>query len=261
METRSVALKVARFRELHAAPEPFVVPNPWDAGSARRLAELGFPALATSSAAVAGVLGHEDYGVTREESLAAAHSIVEAVELPVSADLENGFGDTPEDVAQTVGRASEVGLAGCSIEDAKGGESLYDMGLAVERIVAAVEASQDREVPMVLTARVEHYLQPDGSDGLADTIKRLQAYADAGADVLFAPGLNDLAALRELCAAVGKPVSAIGSMGGGAVSVAELAEVGVKRISTAASLYSVAMAGLRAAAIEVRAHGTFGYAK
>ncbi|MBT5902242.1 MAG: isocitrate lyase/phosphoenolpyruvate mutase family protein [Opitutaceae bacterium] len=213
MGSSTVAEKRVQFRELHAADDVFVMPNPWDAASGRLLVDLGFPALATSSAAVAGEHGVQDYEITREMSLTAARELAEAVEVPVSADLENGFGDDPATVAETVRLAGEMGLAGCSIEDAKGGETLHEFTLAVERIVAAVEANRALEVPLVLTARVEHYAQPEGD--LDDTIDRLLAFEAAGADVLFAPGVPDVESLRLICDAVAKPVSMIGSMAGG----------------------------------------------
>lgn len=247
-----------RFREQHAGHELFVMPNPWDVASGQLLVDLGFPALATSSAAVAGVGGLEDYEITREVSLQAARELAEAVNVPVSADLENGFGDDPVEVAKTVRLAGEAGLAGCSIEDAKAGAKLYDFELAVERIVAAVEANQSLDVPLVLTARVEHYLQTAGD--LDDTIDRLLAFEAAGADVLFAPGVPDVESLRLICEAVSKPVSMIGSMAGGTVTVAQLKAAGVKRLSTAGSLYAVGAEGLRAAALEIRDRGIFGYA-
>jgi len=250
--------KGARFRALHERAGCFAIPNPWDAGSARVLAALGFEALATSSAASAGTLGRCDYEVQRDEALALAQAIVEAVDLPVSADLENGFGDSPEEVAETVRRAAAIGLTGCSIEDAAGGRPAYALGLAVERIAAAVEVVRALPFPFVLTARAENYLR--GTPNLDDTIKRLRAYEAAGADVLFAPGLPDLAAVRHACAAVTKPVNVVGTMGNGAVTVAQFAEAGVKRISLAASLYRAAVTGLRNAAVEVRDRGTFGFA-
>jgi 2-methylisocitrate lyase-like PEP mutase family enzyme len=249
--------KIARFRALHAAPGAFVIPNPWDAGSARMLAGLGFTALATSSSASAGTLGRRDYGVTREQALAMARAIVEAVAVPVSADLEDGFGAAPEAVRETIRRAAEIGLAGCSIEDAPGNAAPYDFNHAVERVAAAVEANRALPVPLVLTARAENYLR--GKPDLDDTIRRLQAFEKAGADVLFAPGLPDLAAVRSVCAAVSKPVNVIGAMQNGALSVAELADAGVKRISLATAFYRAAMTGLHDAAVEVREKGMFGF--
>jgi 2-methylisocitrate lyase-like PEP mutase family enzyme len=249
--------KIARFRALHLKPGAFVIPNPWDAGSARLLASLGFEALATSSAAAANTLGRRDYGVTREEAIEMAKQIVEATELPVSADLENGFGASPEAVTETVRRAGEIGLAGCSIEDAAGGAAPYEFNHAVERVAAAVEAARRLPHPLVLTARAENFLR--GKPDLEDTLKRLQAFERVGADVLFAPGLPDLASVRTVCGAVSRPVNVVGTMQNGMVSVAELAAAGVKRVSLAASLYRAAMGGLHAAAVELKERGTFGF--
>jgi 2-methylisocitrate lyase-like PEP mutase family enzyme len=250
--------KVARFRSLHTASGAFVIPNPWDAGSARILAGLGFPALATSSAASAGTLGRRDYAVKRAEALAMAQAIVDAVDLPVSGDLENGFGDAPENAAETIVRAAEIGLAGGSIEDAAGGQPPYDLTLATERIAAAVEAARKLSPGFVLMARAENFVR--GRPDLDDTIKRLQAYERAGADVLAAPGLPDLAAVRAVCAAVKKPVNYMTGAKGRSFSVAELSAAGVKRISLATAFYRAAMTGLRDAAAEVKERGTFTFA-
>src|SRR5512134_3337603 len=199
--------KAARFRALHEGPGAFVIPNPWDAGSARILAALGFPALATSSGASAGVLGRRDGKVTREEALAHARAIVEATDLPVSADLEKGFGDAPAAAAETIRLAAEVGLVGGSIEDATGDPTrpLFDVGLATERVAAAAEAARALPFAFTLTARAENFLR--GHPSLDDTIARLQAFERAGADVLFAPGLPDLAAVARVCGSVSKPVN------------------------------------------------------
>jgi 2-methylisocitrate lyase-like PEP mutase family enzyme len=251
--------KAARFRALHQAHGAFVIPNPWDAGSARVLAGLGFEALATSSGASAGILGRRDGKVTREEALAHARAIVAATDLPVSADLEKGFGDAPAVAAETIRLAAEVGLVGGSIEDATGDKDkpLYDIGLAVERVAAAVQAARALAFPFTLTARAENYLR--GNPSLDDTIKRLQAFEKAGADVLFAPGLPDLEAVRAVCAAVSKPVNFMVGIKGKSFTVAELKAAGVKRISLATSLYREAMSGLVNAAREVKDKGTFGY--
>jgi len=251
--------KAARFRALHEAPGAFVIPNPWDAGSARVLAALGFEALATSSGASAGTLGRRDGKVTREEALAHARAIVAATDLPVSADLEKGFGDAPAVAAETIRLAAGVGLVGGSIEDATGDKDkpLYDIGLAVERVAAAVQAARALPFPFTLTARAENYLR--GNPSLDDTIKRLQAFEKAGADVLFAPGLPDLAAVRAVCAAVSKPFNFMVGIRGKSFTVAELQAAGVKRISLATSLYREAMSGLVNAAREVKDKGTFGY--
>jgi len=251
--------KANRFKELHQGPGAFVIANPWDAGSARLLAGLGFPALATSSGATAGVLGRRDGQVSREEALAHARAIVMAVDLPVSADLEKGFADAPAGVAETIRLAAAAGLAGCSIEDATGDKDkpLYDFGLAVERVAAAAEAAHALSVPFTLTARAENFLR--GNPDLEDTLRRLQAFEQAGADVLFAPGLPNLAAVKAVCAAVTKPVNFMAGIKGKSFTVAELEAAGVKRISLATSLYRAAMSGLVKAAQEVKETGTFGY--
>ena len=251
--------KAERFKALHARPRAFVIANPWDAGSARALAALGFEALATSSGASAGVLGRRDGQVTRDEALAHARAIVEASPLPVSADLEKGFGDSPEDAAETIRRAAAIGLVGGSIEDATGdpAKPLFDIGLATERVAAAAAAARALPFPFALTARSENFLR--GKPDLDDTIKRLQAFERAGADVLFAPGLPDLDAVRAVCAALTKPVNFMAGIKGRSFSVAELEAAGVRRISLATSLYRAAMTGLVNAAREVKEHGTFGY--
>jgi 2-methylisocitrate lyase-like PEP mutase family enzyme len=251
--------KGTRLRELHAAPGVFVIANAWDGGSARILAGLGFKALATSSGACAATLGRVDGKITREEALAHARNIVAATDCPVSADLEKGFGDSPEVVAQTVGLAADVGLVGCSIEDATGNPTkrLYDLTQAVERVAAAAQAARSCSFPFTLTARAENYLR--GSPDLDDTIRRLQAFERAGADVLFAPGLPDLAAVRAVCSALSKPVNFMVGIKGKSFSVAELAAAGVRRISLATALYRTAMTGLVAAAREVKDAGTFSF--
>lgn len=251
--------RAARFRALHDAPDAFVIANAWDAGSAKLLTALGFRALATSSGAQAGILGRLDGQVNREEALAHAKAIVDATDLPVSADLEKGFGDAPADAARTITMAAGVGLVGGSIEDASGDPAhpLYDIGHAAERVGAAVQAARAVGFPFVLTARAENFLR--GNPNLDDTIKRLQAFEAAGADVLMAPGLPDLAAVRTVCASVGKPFNFMAGIKGRSFTVAELAEVGVKRISLATSLFRAAMTGLLAAATEVKDHGTFNY--
>ena len=251
--------KARRFQELHQRPGVFLIPNPWDTGSARLLAGLGYEAFATSSAAAAGVLGRRDGKMTRDESLTNARSIVDATELPVAADLENGFGDDPATAAEAIRLAAEIGLVGGSIEDARADREkpIYDIALATERIAAAVEAARSLPFPFMLAARAENFVR--GNPNLEDTIKRLVAYEKAGADVLFAPGLPDLAAVRAVCSAVSKPVNfAVGGRGK-SFSVAELVNVGVKRISFAASFYRAAMTGLLDAAQEARDKGTFSF--
>jgi 2-methylisocitrate lyase-like PEP mutase family enzyme len=247
-----------RFRALHASGT-FVIANCWDGGSARMLASLGFPALATSSGAAAGTLGRLDHGISLDESLAHARLICAASSLPVSADLEKGFGDEPADTAKTIRLAAGVGLVGGSIEDATGrpDEPIFDLGLATERVAAAADAARSMPFPFTLTARAENYLH--GRPDLDDTIRRLQAYERAGADVLFAPALPDLAAVRTVCASLSKPVNFMVAIRGKSFSVAELAAAGVRRISLATSLYRAAMTGLLEAAHEIREAGTFGY--
>lgn len=240
--------KAEGFRSLHQ--RCFVIANAWDAGSARILAGLGFQALATSSGAHAGTLGRRDGQVTREEALAHARAIVEATDLPVSADLENCFADDPAQAAETVRLAVEIGLAGCSIEDATR-DRVYDFDHAVERVAAA------RNSRLVLTARAENFVR--GRPDLDDTIKRLQAFEKAGADVLMAPGLPDLGSVRRVCATLSKPFNFMAGIKGKSFSVAELQSAGVRRISLATSLWRVAMTGLIDAAREVKERGTFGY--
>jgi 2-methylisocitrate lyase-like PEP mutase family enzyme len=240
--------KAEGFRSLHQ--RCFVIANAWDAGSARILAGLGFQALATSSGAHAGTLGRRDGQVTREEALAHARAIVEATDLPVSADLENCFADDPAQAAETVRLAVEIGLAGCSIEDATR-DRVYDFDHAVERVAAA------RNSRLVLTARAENFVR--GRPDLDDTIKRLRAFEKAGADVLMAPGLPDLGSVRRVCAALSKPFNFMAGIKGKSFSVAELQSAGVRRISLATSLWRVAMTGLIDAAREVKERGTFGY--
>jgi 2-methylisocitrate lyase-like PEP mutase family enzyme len=257
--TATQADKAARFKALHEAPGAFVIPNPWDAGSARVLAALGFQALATSSGASAGVLGRRDGRVTRDEALAHARAIVDATDLPVSADLEKGFGDAPAAAAETIRLAAAVGLVGGSIEDATGDKArpLYDIGHAIERVAAAAEAARALPFPFTLTARAENFLR--GNPDLDDTIRRLQAFERAGADVLFAPGLPDLASVRAVCAAVSKPFNFMAGIKGKSFTVPELEAAGVRRVSLATSLYRAAVSGLLEAAREVKGRGTFGY--
>ncbi len=242
--TATQSEKAARFRTLHEGPGAFVIANPWDAGSARILAALGFQALATSSGASAGILGRRDGRVTRDEALAHARAIVAATDLPVSADLEKGFGDAPAVAAETIRLAAGVGLVGGSIEDATGDKArpLYDLGHAVERVAAAAEAARALPFPFTLTARAENFLR--GNPDLDDTIRRLQAFERAGADVLFAPGLPDLASVRAVCAAVSKPFNFMAGIKGKSFTVPELEAAGVRRISLATSLYRAAVTGL-----------------
>jgi 2-methylisocitrate lyase-like PEP mutase family enzyme len=257
--TLSQSQKADRFRELHQGPGAFVIPNPWDAGSARILAGLGFPALATSSGAFAGTLGRRDGQVRREEALAHARAVVAAVDLPVSADLENGFGHAAAFAAETVGLAAETGLVGCSIEDATGEKDrpLYDIAEATERVAASAAAARSLGIAFTLTARSENFLR--GNPNLDDTIRRLQAYEKAGADVLMAPGLPDIEAVRTVCAALSKPYNFMGGIKGKSFTKASLEAAGVRRISLATSLYRMAMGALTTAAKEAKESGTFDY--
>jgi 2-methylisocitrate lyase-like PEP mutase family enzyme len=257
--TISQAEKAQRFKALHEGPSAFVIANPWDAGSARILAGLGFAALATSSGASAGTLGRRDGNVTRDEALAHARAIVEATDVPVSADLEKGFGDSPEEAADTIRGAAQAGLVGGSIEDASGDkrQPIYSLAHATERIAAAAEAARGLPFPFMLTARAENHLH--GIADIDDTIRRLQAFEKAGADVLFAPALPDLEAVGAVCKAVTKPVNFMVAIRGKSWSVAELEAAGVRRISLASSLWRAAMTGLAEAAREVHEKGTFGY--
>lgn len=249
--------KGVRFRKLHEGPGSFIIPNPWDIASARILAGLGFEALATSSAAAASAVGKKDHALTREESLDHCRLIVSAVDLPVSADLGKGFGDKPEVVAETVRLAAEAGLVGCTIEDSTGDPAhpLYDFELAVERIAAGAEAARALPFPFMLTARAHNFLYP--SPNLDETIRRLQAYEKAGASVLFAPGLPNLAEIETVCASISKPFNFMVGIKGKSFSVAELAGVGVRRISLATSLYRAAMTGFLDAVREVKEQGQF----
>ena len=252
MGTMTIAAdKVATFRTLHVPGRPLLMPNPWDAGTAKLLASLGFAALATTSSGYAATLGRLDGGISRDEALAHAASIVAAVDIPVSADLENGFADDPDTVAATVTEAIGVGLAGCSIEDFSG-ESIYDLTLAAERVAAAASASSSK---LVLTARAENHIR--GNPDLADTIKRLQAYQEAGADVLYAPGLHTASDIRSVIASVDRPVNVLTVPG--LPPVAELAELGVARISVGGAFSQVALAALIRAGQELQQAGTYGF--
>ena len=258
MTTREEKYKT--FRALHERPGIFLIPNPWNAGTAKILTALGFEALATTSAGFAFNAGCIDSNtaITREGVLANAKQIVEATDLPVSADLQDGFGRSPEACAETIRRAAEVGLAGGSIEDATGDESdpIYDFKLAVERVAAAAKAAH--EIHFVLTARAENYLH--GRPDLRDTIRRLQAFAEAGADVLYAPGLPSLEIIKEVCACVSKPVNVLMGLKGATYSVEEIAEAGAKRISVGGALARAALGAFVRAAREIKAEGTFGFA-
>ena len=253
----TVAEKAERFRELHARPGTFIIPNPFDIGSARILQHLGFEALATTSSGFAFTMGRRDYGVTRDEAIAHSKALVDATDIPISADLENGFGDDERTVAYTVRLAADAGLAGCSIEDSTQREEdpIYGMELAVDRIRAAVAAARGVGRAFTLTARAENYLH--GRRDLKDTIARLQAYQDAGADVLYAPGLTSIEDVRTLISEVDRPVNVLAGMQGTTFTVADLASAGTKRISVGGALSRIALAAVVRAAREMSVHGTF----
>jgi 2-methylisocitrate lyase-like PEP mutase family enzyme len=255
--TPSQADKAARFLSLHGGPAPLLMPNPWDRGSARLLDWLGFEALATTSSGFASTLGRLDGSVSRQEALAHAASIVGATDRPVSADLENCFADDPTGVATTVRLAIDTGLAGCSVEDysRRPEPQIYDAGLAAERVAAAAEAAHAGEVHFVITARAENFVR--GHRDLADTIARLQAYQEAGADVLFAPGLSDLEDVRRVVASVDRPVNVLPWLGG--PTVADLGEAGVRRISVGGAFAFAALGSVVDAARELRDQGTYGF--
>lgn len=245
--------KAEAFAALHAGPEIFVIPNPWDIGSTQILTGMGFKALATTSAGYAFSRGRLDSAIGRDEMLAHAAEIVAATPLPVSADLENGYGDAPEEAGETIRLAAATGLVGASIEDFTGddGGRIYDFSLAVERIEAAVAAARAQDFPFALTARAENFIR--GRRDLDDTIKRLVAFEAAGADVLYAPGLPDLEAIRTVCQAVSRPVNVVMGLTGGAMTTAQLADAGVRRISLGAVLARTALGAFMAPVKEIQA--------
>ena len=253
----SQADKAQRFLELHRPGEPLLMPNPWDLGSAKLLASLGFAALATTSSGFAATLGRNDGSVTRDEALVNAAVIVAATDLPVSADLENAYADDPAGAAETMRLAIEVGLAGASIEDFAGepGDGIYDIGLATERVAAAAEAAHAGPGRLVLTARAENYLR--GNPDLADTIARLQAYQEVGADVLYAPGLRRFEDISQVVREVDRPVNVLAL--DDTPPVAELARAGVARISVGGAFAFAALGAVAAAAAELREQGTYGW--
>jgi 2-methylisocitrate lyase-like PEP mutase family enzyme len=250
--------KAERFKALHGREGAFVIPNPWDAGSARLLEGLGFEALATTSAGFALSQGRLDGEVTRDEAIEHCRQLSAATELPVSADLENCFADDPAQAAETIGLAARAGVVGCSIEDYTGDPSnpIYDFGLAVERVHAAVEAARALDFPFTLTARAENFLR--GRQDLDDTIRRLQAFEAAGADVLYAPGLKTLEEVRLVTGASVKPLNVLAPMLEG-VTVAQLADAGAKRISVGGALWRAAVATLLRAGAEMLERGSFGW--
>ena len=251
--------KAAAFRELHNRDGAFVIPNPWDVGSARILESLGFEALATTSAGFAFSLGLTDGGVTAQQAMNHCTAIVAASDLPVSADLEKGFGDSPDAVAETIRSAANTGLVGCSIEDFSGDRAnpIYDFNLAVDRIAAAVEAARSLSHDFVLTARSENYLH--GRPDLDDTIKRLQAFEAAGADVLYAPGLQNLEDIRTVCSALTQPVNVVVGAPKAGYGVAALADAGVTRISVGATFARIAYGEVIRAAKEILGQGTLDF--
>lgn len=257
---RDQQAKFDLFQSLHARDRAFVIPNPWDAGSARLLASLGFEALATTSAGYAFSVGKRDSfaGLSRDEVLGNAAQIVAATDLPVSADLEDGFGASPEACSRTIEMAITIGLVGGSIEDATGDPDrpIHELQAAVARVAAAADAARGK--PFLLTARAENYLW--GRSDLNDTIKRLQAFCEAGADVVYAPGLPDLDAIRTVCREVDRPVNVVMGLRGPRYTVEQLSEVGVRRISVGGSFARAALGALKRAAEEVLSRGTFDYA-
>lgn len=259
MPEEATAGNAELFHALHQRGRIFVLPNPWNIGTAKILAALGFEALATTSAGYAFSRGRADWvgEISRDEALAHAREIVQATPLPVSADLENGFGESPETVAETVRLAASMGLAGCTIEDTSGNpeKPIYDKNLAIERIAAGAEAVAGLGRRFVLTARAENYLH--GRPDLDDTIERLAGYEAVGADVLYAPGLPDLDSIQKVCAFVSKPVNVVAGIGLAGVTLAELEQAGVTRVSVGSSLARTALGAMLGAAREIRDHGTF----
>ena len=256
---RTQAEKAAVFRALHARAGAFIIPNPWDAGTARLLAGLGFEALATTSLGLANTLGRPDgaNAVSRSEVLENCRIIAGATDLPVNADLENGYAHEPRAAAEMIRLAAEAGVVGGSIEDATGdpAQPIYDFNLAVERVQAAVETARSLPVPFMLTARAENLLH--GRPDLDDTIRRLQAFEKAGADVLYAPGVRDLATIRTVASSVGKPLNVVMSAADPALTAAQLAEAGVKRISVGGALSRLALAAFLKGAREMKEQGGF----
>ena len=249
--------KAAIFRALHEGDTAFIIPNPWDAGTARLLAHLGFQALATTSAGYAFSAGKPDHGVSREAMLEHVATIAAAVDLPVSGDLENGYGDSPQEAAQTIVLAAAAGLVGGSIEDSTGraDQPIYDIGVATERMQAAAEAAHVLSFPFTLTARAENYLH--GINNLDDTIRRLQAYQQAGADVLYAPGLTRIEEIEAVVRSVDRPVNVLAGLGSAPLDRSTLSAIGVKRVSVGGALSRAALGAFLRAAHEMHDNGVF----
>jgi 2-methylisocitrate lyase-like PEP mutase family enzyme len=258
---RTQAEKGSAFRALHERDSAFIIPNPWDVGTARLLAHLGFEALATTSAGYAFSVGQRDNTIGRDQMMAHVHAIVSATDLPVSADLGNGFGDDPETVAETIRLAAAAGLVGGSIEDATNrlDDPIYEHELAVERVRAAAKVARSLPFPFMLTGRAENYLV--GQRDLADTIKRLQAYQEAGADVLYAPGLASEKDIAAVVSSVDRPVNVVMGLHGVQLSLVALSEIGVKRVSVGSALSRAALGAFLRAAREMREHGTFTFSE
>jgi 2-methylisocitrate lyase-like PEP mutase family enzyme len=256
---RTQAERAGAFRALHERPGIFVMPNPWDAGTAKLFASLGFEALATTSFGLANALGRVDgtLAVSREELIDNCREIASATELPVNADLENGYADDPGEAAKIIRLAADAGIVGGSIEDASADPArpIYDFNLAVERVAAAAEVAHSLPFPFTFTARAENFLH--GRRDIDDTVRRLQAFAAAGADVLYAPGLRDLATIRQVVAAVSKPLNIVMSAADPDITTLQLADAGVKRISVGGTLSRLAFAALRDAAVAMRDKGSY----
>jgi 2-methylisocitrate lyase-like PEP mutase family enzyme len=259
-EVVTQAERARRFRALHERPGAFIIPNPYDIGTARVLAHLGFEALATTSAGFAFTLGQRDGGLAREQAIAGAQAIASATDLPVSADLENGFGDRPETAAETIRLAAATGVVGGSIEDSTGRRDspIYELERAAERVRAAAEAAHSFAFPFTLTARAENYLH--GASDINDTIRRLQAYQEAGADVLYAPGLTTKDDIAAVVSSVNRPVNVLMGLPSLQLSLAELSSLGVKRVSVGSGLCRAAVGAFLRAANEMRRSGTFTFA-
>jgi len=261
MPTQAQAEKGQLFRALHHRDRAFIIPNPWDIGTARVLAHLGFEALATTSMGFAFSIGHRDNTITCEDAIRHAGAIASSVDIPVSADLENGFSDAPEAAAETIRLAAAAGVVGGSIEDATGraDNPIYELAHAADRVRAAVAVARALPFTFTLTARAENYLH--GRPDLKDTIKRLQAYQEAGADVLYAPGLTTKEDIAAVVRSVDRPVNVLMGLSGLQLSAAELSALGVKRISVGSALCRAALGAFLRAANEMRVQGTFTFAK